>query len=112
MISPHLQIALLQIVRAVQKAFCGKYGHSCFPLVLDGMATDQDFYAMFAYNRTLWNQNFLYDMADMTYNSSLLREPGTPLTFLFSIGYTVLCMMPLGLELWTVYQFRKASENL
>lgn len=32
---------------------------------LDGMATEQAYYALVAYNRMLQNQNFLYDMTDV-----------------------------------------------
>lgn len=51
-------------------------------------------------------------MTDMVYDPRLCWRPITPLTILFFAGYTVLCLMPLGLELWTAYQFKKARENL
>ena len=51
-------------------------------------------------------------MTDMTYDPRLIWKPIQPLTILFYAGYTVLCLMPLGLELWTEYQFRKARENI
>ena len=55
---------------------------------------------------------FILGMTDMTYNPRLIWKPVTPLTILFYAGYTVLCLMPLGLELWTEYQFKKARETL
>lgn len=42
----------------------------------------------------------------------MIWKPITLLTILFYAGYTVLCLMPLGLELWTEYQFRKAREDI
>ena len=51
-------------------------------------------------------------MTDMTYDPRLIWKPINPLTILFYAGYTVLCLMPLGLELWTEYQFKKARENI
>ena len=51
-------------------------------------------------------------MTDMTYDPRIIWKPVTPLTILFYAGYTVLCLMPLGLELWTEYQFRKAREDI
>ena len=51
-------------------------------------------------------------LTDMTYDPRLIWKPATPLTILFYSGYTVLCLMPLGLELWTEYQFKKAREAL
>ena len=51
-------------------------------------------------------------MTDMTYDPRIIWKPVTPLTVLFYAGYTVLCLMPLVLELWTEYQFKKARESL
>ena len=51
-------------------------------------------------------------MTDMTYDPGMICKPTNPLTILFYAGYTVLCLMPLGLELWTEYQFRKARESI
>lgn len=51
-------------------------------------------------------------LTDMTYDPRLIWKPITLLTILFYAGYTVLCLMPLGLELWTEYQFRKAREDI
>jgi len=51
-------------------------------------------------------------MTDMTYDPRLIWKPISPLTILFYAGYTVLCLMPLGLELWTEHQFKKARENI
>lgn len=42
----------------------------------------------------------------------MIWKPITLLTILFYAGYTVLCLMPLGLELWTEYQFRKVREDI
>ena len=55
---------------------------------------------------------FILGMTDMPYNPRLIWKPVTPLTILFYAGYTVLCLMPLVLELWTEYQFKKARETL
>ena len=55
---------------------------------------------------------FILGFTDMTYDPRLIWKPVTPLTTLFYAGYTVLCLMPLGLELWTEYQFKKARESL
>lgn len=54
----------------------------------------------------------ILEITDMIYDPRLIWKPITPLTVLFYAGYTVLCLMPLGLELWTEYQFRKARMNI
>ena len=54
----------------------------------------------------------ILELTDMTYDPRLIWKPIQPLTILFYAGYTVLCLMPLGLELWTEYQFKKAREVL
>ncbi len=54
----------------------------------------------------------LLRFTDRTYDPRILWKPVTPMMILFCLGYGVLCLMPLGLELWTDYQFRKARGNL
>ena len=49
---------------------------------------------------------------DMAYNPRILWKPITPASCLFYVGYTILCLMPLGLELWTEYCFRKARGGI
>lgn len=51
-------------------------------------------------------------MTDMTYDPRIIWKPVTALTFFFYIGYSILCLMPLGLELWTEYRFQKARVSL
>ena len=54
----------------------------------------------------------LLRLTDMTYDPRIIWKPVVPTMLLFYFGYTVLCLMPLGLELWTDYQFRKARGSL
>ena len=54
----------------------------------------------------------MFSCNGMLYESEVIRKPSKTLTILFYAGYTVLCLMPLGLELWTEYQFKKARENI
>jgi len=51
-------------------------------------------------------------LTDMTYDPRLIWKPINPLTILFYAGYTVLCLMPLGLELWTEYKFSRAVNRI
>lgn len=51
-------------------------------------------------------------LTDMTYDPRLIWKPISPLTILFYAGYTVLCLMPLGLELWTEYMFSRAVYKI
>lgn len=61
---------------------------------------------------TLTVMAVLLKFTDMTYDPRILWKPVTPASCLFYFGYAVLCLMPLGLELWTDHQFRKARSNL
>ena len=61
---------------------------------------------------TLTVMALLLKFTDMTYDPRILWKPVTPASCLFYFGYAVLCLMPLGLELWTDHQFRKARSNL
>ena len=47
----------------------------------------------------------------MWYNPRILWRPLNALGLLTAAGYLVLCLMPLGLELWTDYRFRKARTS-
>lgn len=47
----------------------------------------------------------------MWYNPRILWRPLNALGLLTAAGYLALCLMPLGLELWTDYRFRKARAS-
>ena len=49
---------------------------------------------------------------DMQYDPRLVFPAITPVSYLFFVGYAVLCLMPVALELWTEYCFRKARRVL
>ena len=49
---------------------------------------------------------------DILYDPKIIMTPVTSMSYLFYAGYAVFCLMPLGLELWTEYQFRKARRTL
>ena len=61
---------------------------------------------------TLTVMAVLLKFTDMTYDPRILWKPVTLASCLFYFGYAVLCLMPLGLELWTDHQFRKARGSL
>ena len=56
---------------------------------------------------TLTRMAMLLGQTDMVYDPKILWTHVSPL---FSVGYGVLCLMPLGLELWTEYHFQKARR--
>ena len=58
---------------------------------------------------TLTMMAVLLGQTDMTYDPQILWKNVHPA---FCVGYTVLCLMPLGLEIWTEYRFRKARRNI
>ena len=47
----------------------------------------------------------LLGLTDMVYDPLIIWEPILETDILFCIGYAVLCLMPLVLELWTDYRF-------
>ena len=61
---------------------------------------------------TLTMMAVLLKFAGMTYDPRIIWRMITPVMSLFYLGYAILCLMPLGLELWTAYQFRKARGSL
>lgn len=58
---------------------------------------------------TLTMMAVLLKQTDMVYDPRLIWIAVNPV---FCAGYTVLCLMPLMLELWTAYQFQKARCHL
>ena len=46
----------------------------------------------------------------MIYDPRLLWTPVTGMSFFFWICYTILCLMPFALEVWTEYRFKKARD--
>ena len=49
---------------------------------------------------------------DILYDPRIIMTPVTAMSYVFYAGYAVLCLMPLGLELWTQYRFWKARRSL
>ena len=49
---------------------------------------------------------------DFIYDPRLMMPTVNSLSYVFYIGYAVLCLMPLMLELWTEYRFQKARRSL
>lgn len=58
---------------------------------------------------TLTMMAVLLGQTDMVYDPRIIWTKVNPL---FCIGYGALCLMPLGLELWTEYRFRKARKQI
>lgn len=61
---------------------------------------------------TLTMMAVLLKFTGMTYDPRIIWKTIPPVMSLFYLGYAILCLMPLGLELWTDYQFRKARGSL
>lgn len=61
---------------------------------------------------TLTCMAMILKQTDSLYDPRILIPPITGISYLFYAGYAVLCLMPLGLELWTEYCFRKARKVL
>ena len=54
---------------------------------------------------TLTVMAILLGLTDMVYDPLIIWKPISERDILFCIGYAVLCLMPLALELWTDYRF-------
>ena len=58
---------------------------------------------------TLTMMAILLGQTDMVYDPKIIWTDVSPI---LCIGYAVLCLMPLGLEIWTEYRFQKARKSL
>lgn len=65
--------------------------------------------AMFA-SITITVMGVMLNQTDVVYDPKIIITPITSMSFVFYVGYAVLCLMPLGLELYTEYRFRKARQ--
>lgn len=57
---------------------------------------------------TLTAMGVILGATEMFYNPRIIWKPMDARNSATAIGYTVLCLLPMGLELWTEYRFRKA----
>ena len=58
---------------------------------------------------TLTMMAVLLGQTDMVYDPRMIWTTVSPI---LCAGYAMLCLMPLGLEIWTEYRFQKARESL
>ena len=63
--------------------------------------------AMFA-SITVTLMGITLNQTDIVYDPKIIVTPITPMSFAFYFGYAVLCLMPLGLELYTEHKFKKS----
>lgn len=61
---------------------------------------------------TLTMMSLLLDQVQMQYDPRLVFPKITGMSYVFYAGYAGLCLMPLGLEIWTEYRFWKARKRL
>ena len=60
---------------------------------------------------TITAMGYLLRQTRMVYDPRLQWTPLTVMSYAFYLGYAVFCLMPLGLELWTEWRFKKAREK-
>lgn len=61
---------------------------------------------------TITMMGVMLKQMDMQYDPRLVFPAITNMSYLFFAGYATLCLMPVALELWTEYRFRKARTAL
>lgn len=61
---------------------------------------------------TVMIMGVLLKQTDILYDPRIRMNPITSMSFFFYAGYGFFCLMPLMLELWTEYRFKKARRQL
>lgn len=61
---------------------------------------------------TLTAMAVILNQTDILYDPRIVMPSVNAMSYLFYMGYAALCLMPLGLELWTQYRFWKARKTL
>lgn len=59
---------------------------------------------------TLTVMGVMLKQTETVYDPKIIISPITSMSYVFYISYAVLCLMPLGLELYTEYKFRQARN--
>ena len=59
---------------------------------------------------TLTAMGVIPGASKMWYNPRIIWRPLNGIGMTAAIGYLALCLLPLGLELWTEYRFNKARR--
>jgi len=60
---------------------------------------------------TLTAMGVILGASKMWYNPRIIWRPLNGIGIVTALGYLILCLMPMGLELWTEYRFRKARAG-
>ena len=60
---------------------------------------------------TLTAMGVILGASKMWYNPRIIWRPLNGIGMTAAVGYLALCLLPLGLELWTEYRFRRAREK-
>ena len=60
---------------------------------------------------TLTIMGVILGASKMWYNPRIIWRPLSGIGVVAAIGYLVLCLMPMGLEIWTEYRFDKEREK-
>ena len=60
---------------------------------------------------TVTAMGYLLRQTRMVYDPRLQWTPLTAMSYAFYLCYAVFCLMPLGLELWTEWRFKRARES-
>ena len=60
---------------------------------------------------TLTAMGAILGATTMFYNPRIIWRPLNGIGMTAAVGYLALCLLPLGLELWTEYRFRRAREK-
>jgi len=61
---------------------------------------------------TLIIMGVLLKQTDILYDPRIRMNPITSMSWFFYAGYGFFCLMPLMLEVWTEYRFKKARQQL
>lgn len=60
---------------------------------------------------TITLMGLLLQQTNIVYDPQIVMNPITSMSWVFFLGYAALCLMPLALELWTEFCFRKARNQ-
>lgn len=61
---------------------------------------------------TVTLMGYLLQQTRIQYNPRIVMNPITSMSWVFYAGYAALCLMPMGLELWTEYRFNRARRTV
>ena len=99
------------ILRRLTNGLRGRKGRTAFSIYRFDNRDRGFVMGLFTCLTVVW-MGVLLGQTRMRYNPRIMMNPVTPVSWVFFGAYALLCLLPVGLEVWTEYRFHRARRML